>query len=63
MKVGIAGADADLELTNCTFAGNSATLDGNALALNSSSYPSTVQLVNCILWDGRDEIWNNDKTH
>ncbi len=24
------------------------------------SYPNTVQLANCILWDGGDEIWNND---
>ncbi|MHC4258847.1 MAG: choice-of-anchor Q domain-containing protein [Planctomycetota bacterium] len=50
-----------LTLTNCTFAENSA-LQGNALACNSSLhlYPSNLQITNCILWDGGDEIWNND---
>jgi parallel beta-helix repeat protein len=42
-------------LTNCTFTGNRAP-DGNALAFNGRQ--STVGLINCILWDGGDEIWN-----
>jgi predicted outer membrane repeat protein len=51
-------------LTNCTFAGNWATY-GNALACESSPYAncsSNVQLTNCILWDGGNEIWNNDES-
>jgi hypothetical protein len=47
-------------LTNCTFSGNSAGGGGNALACDSRDMPSTVQLTNCILWDGGSEIWNND---
>ena len=48
-------------LTNCTFAGNLAAL-GQALACNSlpQHNPSTVELTNCILWDGGDEVWNVD---
>jgi hypothetical protein len=47
-------------LTNCTFAQNSADY-GNALACDSYSRQSlsNVELVNCILWDGGDEIRNN----
>ena len=46
---------------NCTFAVNSA-LYGTSLACDSdgSEYPSSVQVTNCILWDGGGEIWNND---
>ncbi len=48
-------------VTNCTFAANSA-VNGNGVACDSHlrRYPSNVQLVNCILWDGGDEVWNND---
>ena len=48
-------------LTNCTFVGNSA-MQGNALTCTSieQSNPSTVELSNCILWNGGDEISNND---
>jgi len=48
-------------LTNCTFAANSAT-HGAALACDSyqQTEPSNIQLANCILWDGGDEIFNND---
>lgn len=47
--------------TNCTFAANSA-VQGNALACNSygQKYPSDLQIMNCILWDGGGEIWSND---
>ena len=53
----------DLILTNCTFAENSAN-NGDALAFYSylQKYPSALQLTNCILWDGGDEIWNNDNS-
>jgi len=48
-------------LINCTFGGNAAT-NGRALACNSwrQKYPSSVEASNCILWDGGDEVWNND---
>ena len=50
----------DLILTNCTFAQNS----GNALACDSylQQYPSKLVLTNCILWNGGDEIRNNDNS-
>ena len=48
-------------ITNCTFVGNS-SLDGSTLACDSHQkrYPSSVELSNCILWDGGDEISNHD---
>jgi hypothetical protein len=48
-------------LTNCTFVANSSP-EGSALACDSyqQSNPSNIRLSNCILWDGGDEIWNND---
>ena len=51
----------NLTLINCTFAGNSAA-EGNAIACDSmwQAFPSDLQVTNCILWDGGDEIWNND---
>jgi hypothetical protein len=51
----------NLTLTNCTFAGNSA-VDGNAIACDSmmQAFPSELQVTNCILWNGGNEIWNND---
>jgi hypothetical protein len=57
----VAYASASPALSNCTFAGNFAP-DGNALACDSDgqSSPSTVQLTNCILWDGGNEIFNLD---
>ncbi|UCC29238.1 MAG: S8 family serine peptidase, partial [Phycisphaerales bacterium] len=59
---GVYNIGSNLALTNCTLGGNTATNNGNAMACDSyeQSYPSTVQMVNCILWDGGDEIWNND---
>ncbi|HIJ53736.1 MAG TPA: right-handed parallel beta-helix repeat-containing protein [Planctomycetes bacterium] len=52
-----------LTLTNCTFAGNFAP-NGTALACDAWTHwwPSNVKLTNCILWDGGDEIWNNDES-
>jgi len=48
-------------VTNCTYIGNSA-MNGHALAFDSSGQmlPSDLTMTNCILWDGGDEIWNND---
>jgi predicted outer membrane repeat protein len=44
-------------IINCTFAQNSAA-NGKALACDYG--PSSIDLTNCILWDGGNEIWNND---
>jgi len=48
-------------ISNCTFVGNSAR-NGRALAFDSfyQKAPSHLTMTNCILWDGDDEIWNND---
>ena len=48
-------------VTNCTFSANSA-VNGKAVALDSGSqpFPSDLTMTNCILWNGGDEIWNND---
>ncbi|MHC4737571.1 MAG: right-handed parallel beta-helix repeat-containing protein [Planctomycetota bacterium] len=49
-------------ISNCTFAGNS-SYNGNSLACISpwqAQYPSSVEVGNCILWNGGDEIFNND---
>ena len=48
-------------VANCTFSGNIAP-HGNALAFDNYPYlrSSAMQMKNCILWDGGDEIWNND---
>jgi hypothetical protein len=48
-------------VTGCTFVGNLAS-NGNAIAFNSykQSYPSNIQIINSVLWDGGDEIFNND---
>ena len=48
-------------VTNCTFSGNTAK-NGRALAFDSNNQqsPSDLMMTNCILWDGGDEIWNND---
>jgi predicted outer membrane repeat protein len=63
---GMANYDgSDLNLANCTFAENSGQ-NGNALTCDSYNpqypWPSELQLSNCILWDGGDEIWNNDNS-
>jgi hypothetical protein len=53
--------DSYARLVNCTFADNSAG-KGRALACDSPEYPdaSVVEIVNSILWDGGDEIFNGD---
>ena len=59
---GIAAVHSSPIMTNCTITDNTAGSDGSALACNSSEqqYPSNVQMTNCILWNGGNEIWNND---
>ena len=49
----------NVTLTNCTLIANQAE-DGRTLACGSCDGPSKVQIVNCILWDGVDEIRNYD---
>ena len=58
---GLYSVSSNPTLTNCTFAQNSAQ-DGNALACQSllSFSPSNLNLDNCILWDGGNEILNSD---
>ena len=50
-------------ISNCTFAGNS-SYNGNSLACISpfwqAQYPSSVEVSNCIMWNGGEEIFNND---
>jgi hypothetical protein len=60
---GFSNNDSSPTLTNCTFTGNSAPT-GNAIACNSREqrHGGTISLTNCILWDGGNEIWNNDRS-
>jgi len=50
-------------LRNCTFASNSAS-KGNAVACDSDEqlWPSNLAVTNCIFWDGRGGVWNNDNS-
>ena len=48
--------DSHPTLTNCTFAANK----GAAVECNSHHNRNTVKIKNCILWNGGNEIWNND---
>lgn len=50
-------------LRSCTFASNSAS-KGNAVACDSHEqlYPSNLVVTNCIFWDGRGGVWNNDNS-
>ena len=60
---GMSNNNSDLALTNCTFTGNSAR-NGSAFAFNSRDQmeQSTAGLIDCILWNNSDEIWNNDSS-
>ncbi|MHC4428647.1 MAG: dockerin type I domain-containing protein [Planctomycetota bacterium] len=57
---GMLNIDSSPIVANCTFSGNSAT-SGRALACGSwgSNDPHEVEMTNCILWNGGDEIWNS----
>jgi len=50
-------------VTNCTFSGN-ISANGMVLACDSEeqSYPSTVTMANCIIWNGPAWLWNNDNS-
>ncbi len=50
-------------LTNCTIADNNAP-NGAAMACDSDQYsfPSTVTMLNCIIWNGPNWLWNNDRS-
>jgi hypothetical protein len=58
---GISNSNSDPILANCTFVANSAAR-GNAVDCSSSDRrnSSRIDLSNCILWDGGDEIRNAD---
>ena len=58
---GVFSDDSSATFANCTFADNAAD-KGRALACDSyaGEGPSEIQLTNCILWDGGEEVWNND---
>jgi len=60
---GMSNNNSDLSLTNCTFTENSAQ-DGSAIAFNSREQrgQSTAGIIDSILWDGGNEIWNNDQS-
>ena len=54
-------------LTNCTFVQHSSQ-NGNALGCDEYYFrpyslpDSNLELINCILWNGGNEIWNNDSS-
>jgi len=51
------------EIRNCTLAGNDASA-GAAIACDSLAQlrPSELSFVNCIIWNGEEEVWNNDNS-
>jgi hypothetical protein len=50
---------AGLTVANCTLAANAAG-NGRALACGSYGPGSEVSMVNCVVWDGGDEVWKNE---
>jgi hypothetical protein len=63
---GMANYDgSEVDLTNCTFAENSGQ-NGNALACDTYNpqypWPSELQVSNCILWNGGNEVFNGDNS-
>ncbi len=55
----------DVTLTNCTFSANSAPY-GSSLACTADDEggqaPSNCKIINCIIRDSGDEIWNEDRS-
>ena len=51
----------DVTLTNCTFAGNRAP-NGSAIACYAfrPEHFSSLQVTNCIIWNGDNSIWKSD---
>ncbi len=63
---GMANYDgSNVNLANCTFAENSGQ-NGNALACDTYNprypWPSELQVSNCILWNGGNEVFNGDNS-
>jgi hypothetical protein len=58
---GMSNSGSSPTVGNTTFTGNMASV-GNALSFDSyqQQYPSNLVIANCIMWDGGNEIWNND---
>jgi hypothetical protein len=50
-------------VTNCTIAYNSSA-NGPAVACDSSEhrYPSSITMVNSVVWNGHNWLWNNDRS-
>lgn len=53
---GLYNRDGNSMASNCTFAAHSAS-NGRAVACDTSGQPSNLDMANCILWDGGNEIW------
>ncbi len=51
--------DSNPTLVNCTFADNLGE-NGRALSSDSGNKVNNIKLINCILWDGGNEIYNPD---
>jgi parallel beta-helix repeat protein len=52
----------DINVTSCTFSGNQADY-GNTMAFErwqQTGGPSNTEIINSILWDGENEMWNDD---
>ncbi|MHC4633245.1 MAG: hypothetical protein ACYS9C_18525, partial [Planctomycetota bacterium] len=50
-----------LNLSNCTFAGNSGENGNSIVCISPSHYrKNELELSNCVFWDGGNEIWSND---
>jgi predicted outer membrane repeat protein/parallel beta-helix repeat protein len=60
---GLCSNSSTVVLNNCTFAANTSP-NGNALGCRSATNmpPSNVEVTSCILWDGGDEIWNEESS-
>ena len=58
-------AESKTAITNCTFVANSAP-KGRALSCSHQDFiislSSNISATNCIMWDGGDEIYNNDES-
>jgi len=59
---GALGCDgSQINLMNCSLHANTA-VEGAALACDSFGKSSDVVVFNCILWNGGEEVWNNDRS-
>jgi parallel beta-helix repeat protein len=53
-------SDSILTVTNCTFAGNLAQNGTAFICADDPFGESIIKLINCIVWDGVNGIWNSD---